>query len=75
MVTLVSRKSEKRQGFEWDRLIWILYNREYVIQEAWQFDAEEYGRLFADKKRLSPKDLRQSVALYRVPAGVQDLVA
>jgi hypothetical protein len=54
-VTLVGKAS----NFDWDRLIWILYNREYNIEEAWEFRSEQYKRLFEFKKRLSPKDMRK----------------
>jgi hypothetical protein len=39
-------------------LIWVLYDRFYVMQEAWEFDVIEYRRLFADKTRL-PEDMGQ----------------
>ena len=31
-VTMVPKAS----NYEWDKLIWILYNKNYVIQEAWE---------------------------------------
>jgi hypothetical protein len=30
-VTLVKQKTEKKKPFGWDRLIWILYDRAYVM--------------------------------------------
>jgi hypothetical protein len=35
-VTLVSRKNEDKRDFQWDKLIWVHYDRYYVIQEAWE---------------------------------------
>ena len=32
----------KAANYEWDRLIWILYDKNYVIQEAWEWGVEEY---------------------------------
>jgi hypothetical protein len=64
-VTLVSRKSEKmKRGFGWDRLIWILYNRTWEIQEAWEFSAEEYRTYFSNRTRLSPDDMRKGRRLF-----------
>ena len=40
-VTLVKQKTEKKGPFGWDRLIWILYDGSYEIQEAWEFSAEQ----------------------------------
>jgi len=33
-VSLVKQKTEMRRPFGWDRLIWILYDRVYAMQEA-----------------------------------------
>jgi hypothetical protein len=53
-VTLVG----KARNYEWDCLIWILYDTKFNIQEAWSFDCDEYKKRFDDKKRLSPEDMR-----------------
>ena len=36
----------KAANYEWDRLIWILYDKNYVIQEAWEWGVEEYKDAF-----------------------------
>ena len=54
-VTLVG----KAKNFDWNRLIWILYDSQYDIVEAYQFANNEYKRLFEKKKRLSPDDMRK----------------
>ncbi len=54
-VTLVAKAS----NYDWDYLIWILYNKEYVLQEAWLWDVDEYKRQFDSKKRISPEDYRR----------------
>jgi hypothetical protein len=64
-VTLVSQKTETRRPFGWDRLIWILYNRLYVVQEAWEFTVEEYRHLFEKEKRLSPEHMRKGRCLVK----------
>lgn len=53
-VTLVS----KAKNYDWDRLIWILYDRSYNIQEAREWSREGYRRRFGGKRRLSPTDMR-----------------
>jgi hypothetical protein len=45
-VKLVSRKTERKSRCGWDRLIWILYDRHYVIQESREFTADEYRLKF-----------------------------
>lgn len=54
-VTLVA----KARNYEWDKLVWILYDPEYVIQEAWEWTVEEYRVRFDCVKRLSPDDMRK----------------
>jgi hypothetical protein len=53
-VTLVSQA----RNYDWDRLIWVLYDKSYVIQEAWEWECELYKTAFGSRTRLSPKDMR-----------------
>lgn len=53
-VTLVP----KAKNYEWDFLIWILYNPQYEIQEAWRWDVSAYKNAFHNVARLSPKHYR-----------------
>lgn len=53
-VTLVAQA----KNFEWDKLIWILYDRHYAIQEAWEWDRDQYRDAFSLRTRLAPKDMR-----------------
>jgi len=57
-VTWVARKHEEKRPFGWDRFIWLLYDKHYVIQEAWEFSVEEYRSKFKQLKRLSPDHMR-----------------
>lgn len=59
-VTLVG----KAQNFEWDKLIWILYDRIYVMQEAWEWNVRDYRLRFEDVKRLAPKEMRLGRRLF-----------
>jgi hypothetical protein len=58
-VTLVA----KAKNYDWDHLIWILYNAQYEIEEAWQWDVASYRRQFHDKMRLAPSDYRAGTQL------------
>ena len=58
-VTLVS----KAKNYDWDMLIWVLYDRLYQIQEAWIWEASEYKSKFHDLARLSPDHYRQGKKL------------
>lgn len=53
-VTLVP----KVKNYDWDQLIWILYNTQYEIEEAWMWDSERYRTAFDGIKRLSPDHYR-----------------
>ena len=55
----------KAANYEWDRLIWILYDKNYVIQEAWEWGVEEYKDAFDAIKRLSPDHYRKGGCLYK----------
>ena len=61
-VTMVPKAS----NYEWDRLIWILYNKDYVMQEAWEWYMKDYKMAFENKKRLSPEDYRKGHCLYHI---------
>ena len=55
----------KAAYYEWYRLIWILYDKNYVIQEAWEWGVEEYKDAFDAIKRLSPDHYRKGRCLYK----------
>ena len=56
----------KAKNYNWDKLIWILYDKNYVMQEAWEWDVESYKTTFAEIKRLSPEHYRKGKCLYKV---------
>ena len=60
-VTMVPKAS----NYEWDRLIWILYDKNYVIQEAWEWKVDDYKLAFDSLKRLSPSHYRNGKCLYK----------
>jgi hypothetical protein len=58
-VTLVAKPT----NYEWDKLIWILYDREYLVEEAWLWDCNCFMEQFHEKKRLCPDDMRRGTRL------------
>lgn len=42
----------KAPNYEWDRLIWILYDKNYVMQEAWEWHVKDYRMAFENKKKI-----------------------
>ena len=52
-------RGAKASNYEWDILIWILYDTQFNIQEAWKFNVDIYKELFDQKKRLTPDDMRK----------------
>lgn len=59
-VTLVP----KAFNYEWDKLIWILYDKNYVMQEAWEWSVKDYKLAFDSIKRLDPNHYRKGKCLY-----------
>jgi hypothetical protein len=57
----------KARNYEWDRLIWILYSREYQIEEAWMWEVDAYRSAFDMIGRLSPKQMRGGLSILVKP--------
>ena len=53
----------KAKNYDWDRLIWILYNRRFQIAEAWLWSVDDYRREFDSIVRLSPNHMRKGTQL------------
>lgn len=66
-VTLVA----KAKNYEWDRLIWLRYDREFRIQEAWEWTVDDYRAAFDTVRRLSPADMRRGRDLGPDNFGIQ----
>ena len=71
-------------NYTWDKLIWILYDKNYVMQEAWEWDVNDYRKMFdpkisttrqtgglllAYKARFSSRDLSPSLSLTFKPTA------
>ncbi len=55
----------KATNYEWDKLIWILYDKNYIMQEAWEWNVKDYIIAFDNVKRLSPAHYRKGKCLYK----------
>ncbi len=64
-VTLVG----KAKNYNWDKLVWILYDQNYSLLEAWAWTVDEYRLRFESVKRLRPADMRQGRRLH-LPTGL-----
>ena len=58
----------KATNYEWDKLIWILYDKNYVMQEAWEWCVKDYQAAFDGIKRLSANHYRKGKCLYKKEA-------
>ena len=58
----------KATNYEWDKLIWILYDKNYVMQEVWEWYVKDYQAAFDGIKRLSPNHYRKGKCLYKKEA-------
>jgi hypothetical protein len=48
----------KATNYDWDYLVWILYNRQYHVEEAWLWTVGAYKEAFDSITRLSPEHYR-----------------
>ena len=55
----------KATNYEWDKLIWILYDKNYIMQEDWEWNVKDYIIAFDNVKRLSPAHYRKGKCLYK----------
>ena len=53
-------------NYDFDKYIWILYNKEYEIQEAWEWDVKDFKTTFKLGKRISPEEIRAGKPLYPI---------
>jgi hypothetical protein len=49
----------KASNYNWDILIWIRYDKDYKIEEAWSWERDNYIEAFDSAKRISPADMRK----------------
>ena len=56
-------KVPQPRNYEWDRLIWLRYDPNYEIQEAWMWEVEPYRLALGELTRVSPEHMRGGIAL------------
>ena len=56
-------RAPKPSNLDWDFLIYMLYNKQYELQEAWFWKLEDYLKVLHDKKYLGPKDYREGLKI------------
>ncbi len=57
-------KVPKASNYDWDKLVWLLYDRYYVLQEAWEWDASAYRDAFHDRAHVRPPDMRRGRQIF-----------
>ena len=57
-------KVPKAGNYDWDLLIWLLYDREYRVLEAWEWTVDSYRTAYDTVARLSPAHMRKGRALH-----------
>lgn len=57
-------KVPKASNYDWEILIWVLYDRQYRVLEAWQWDVSDYRTAFDTVGRLSPAMMRAGHPLH-----------
>lgn len=64
-----ARLVAKAHNYDWDKLIWLLYDRGFDLQEAWEWDVADYRRAFEARrgKKLRPEDMRRGRQLFSAP--------
>jgi len=55
----------KAKNYHWDKLIWILYDKNFEMVEAWEWTRDDYIRAFNNNNRLYPKDYRKGRCLFQ----------
>ena len=53
----------KPKNYDFDVLIWLLYDKSYMIQEAWRFTVEEYRLRFAQQTYVRPIHMRTGLRI------------
>lgn len=52
------------RNYEWDKLVWVMYDEKYEVQEAWLWDVTAYQEAFDGMNRISPEHMRAGSRLH-----------
>jgi hypothetical protein len=61
---VVSDARRQARNYDWDRLIWLFYDREFRLLEAWEWTVEEYRATLGALARLSQAHMRRGRRLF-----------
>lgn len=51
--------TSKAKNYDFDKLIWILYDSKFIIQEAWICEVNNYKEKLGQLKEVRPKHIRE----------------
>ena len=54
---------QKPRNDMWDLIVWINYNRDFHLQEAWLWTRRAYLKKFSQSHRISPEEFRKGKRL------------
>lgn len=57
-------KLGKAANYDWDRLIWLLYDTQYKLIEAWEWGAREYEEAFHNQAHIRPPHMRRGRRMF-----------
>jgi hypothetical protein len=57
-------KLAKPGNYDWDCLVWLLYDKHYVLQEAWLWEVDAYRHAFHEHKYIRPPDMRRGRRIF-----------
>jgi len=57
-------KVAKASNYDWDKLVWLLYDRGYVLQEAWEWESIAYRDAFDSQAHIRPHDMRRGRQIF-----------
>ena len=57
-------KVPKAKNYNWDYLIWMLYNEEYVLLESWLWTASDYRARLHAIPHIRPSHMREGTSLF-----------
>ena len=59
-------KVAKATNYDWDFLLWLLYDRDYNLVEAWSWPVVAYQKKFESLSRVSPQQMRDESLAKRI---------
>src|SRR5690606_4394596 len=66
-------KVVKASNYDWDRLIWLLYDRSYELQEAWEWEVNAYRAAFDMQAHVRPPDMKRGCRVFPPNAPIIQL--